>query len=137
MLVAVLVVVAIAVFALTRSGSGTSDASDEDRIRTTIDTFTAALVDGDLATLRTVTCGPLATFYERIPDDDFAATHEASVASGTVPVVESIDAVQISEAEPPDTTTAIAQVTASTQSTGSSSRTFDLALDGDTWKVCA
>ncbi|KIQ18254.1 Rv0361 family membrane protein [Rhodococcus sp. MEB064] len=136
-LVALLAIAGVVAFALTRGGASASGPSDDEKIRTSIDTFTTALRDGDLATLRTATCGPLASFYGGISDADFAATHDAAVAAGTVPVVESVDTVQITEAQPPDQTTAIAQVTARTEGAEPSARTFDLALDGETWKVCA
>lgn len=146
-LVALLAIAGVVAFALTRGGASASGPSDDEKIRTSIDTFTTALRDGDLATLRTATCGPLASFYRGISDADFAATHDAAVAAGTVPVVESVDTIQISEAaeppgqiteaQPPDQTTAIAQVTARTEGAQPSARTFDLALDGETWKVCA
>lgn len=136
-------VVAIAIggvvaFALLRGGSDAPGTSDEDRIRTSIDEFTTALRDGDLAALRSGTCGPLASFYGGISDEDFAATHDAAVASGSIPEILSVDTIQITPAEAPDVTTAIAQVTARGGSeTAPSPRTFDLALDGETWKVCA
>ncbi|WP_082895616.1 Rv0361 family membrane protein [Rhodococcoides corynebacterioides] len=141
--VAALLVVAVAIggvvaFALLRGGSTTTGASDEDRIRVAIDDFTTALRDGDLAALRSGTCGPLASFYGGISDEDFAATHDAAVASGSIPDVLSVDTIQITPAEAPDVTTAIAQVTArGGNETAPSPRTFDLALEDETWKVCA
>lgn len=141
--VAALLVVAVAIggvvaFALLRGGPTTTGASDEDRIRVAIDDFTTALRDGDLAALRSGTCGPLASFYGGISDEDFAATHDAAVASGSIPDVLSVDTIQITSAEAPDVTTAIAQVTArGGNETAPSPRTFDLALEDETWKVCA
>jgi hypothetical protein len=106
--------------------------SDEAQIRSSVDSFTQALTTGDLATLRSQSCGDLASFYQDIPDAEFADVHRVAVEQGNIPVVDSIDAVQITD------DTAIAQVTAYTAANPAdrSPRTFDLRLDGDTWKVC-
>ncbi|NIL80500.1 Rv0361 family membrane protein [Rhodococcoides kroppenstedtii] len=139
LVIAALVVVGgVVAFALLRGGTTATGASDEDRIRVAIDDFTTALRDGDLAGLRAGTCGPLASFYGGISDEDFAATHDAAVASGSIPEILSVDTIQITPAEAPDVTTAIAQVTArGGNETAPSPRTFDLALEDETWKVCA
>ncbi|SNS68544.1 Rv0361 family membrane protein [Rhodococcoides kyotonense] len=107
-------------------------ASDEAQIRSSIDSFTQAMATGDLATLRSSSCGELATFYQDIPDAEFADVHRVAVEQGNVPVVDAIDAVQITD------DTAIAQVIAYTAANPGdrSPRTFDLRLDGETWKVC-
>ncbi|WP_315771672.1 hypothetical protein [Rhodococcoides kroppenstedtii] len=138
LVIAALVVGGVVAFALLRGGTTATGASDEDRIRTAIDDFTTALRDGDLVGLRAGTCGPLASFYGGISDEDFAATHDAAVASGSIPEILSVDTIQITPAEAPDVTTAIAQVTArGGNETAPSPRTFDLALEDETWKVCA
>ncbi len=138
LVIAALVVGGVVAFALLRGGSTAPGTSDEDRIRVAIADFTTALRDGDLAALRAGTCGPLASFYGGISDEDFAATHDAAVASGSIPDVLSVDTIRITPAEAPDVTTAIAQVTArGGNETAPSPRTFDLALEDETWKVCA
>ncbi len=138
LVIAALVVGGVVAFALLRGGTTATGASDEDRIRVAIDDFTTALRDGDLVGLRAGTCGPLASFYGGISDEDFAATHDAAVASGSIPEILSVDTIQITPAEAPDVTTAIAQVTArGGNETAPSPRTFDLALEDETWKVCA
>ncbi|MBY6412573.1 hypothetical protein HQ346_11400 [Rhodococcus sp. BP-252] len=106
--------------------------SEEAQIRSSIETFTQALTTGDLATLRSSTCGDLATFYRDIPDAEFADVHRVAVEQGSIPVVQSIDAVQITD------DTAIAQVTAYTAANAAdrSPRTFDLRLEGESWKMC-
>ncbi|WP_156376390.1 Rv0361 family membrane protein [Rhodococcoides yunnanense] len=115
---------------LSREGAGTSA---ENRIRESIGGFTQALTTGDLGTLRTSSCGDLATFYRDIPDTEFADVHRVAVEQGNIPVVENIDAVQITG------DTAIAQVIAYTAANPNdrSPRTFDLRLDEDEWKVCS
>ncbi|WP_305092672.1 hypothetical protein [Prescottella sp. R16] len=106
--------------------------TDENRVRDTVDEFVAALGSGDLPALQAATCGTLADYYRDIPPAEFADVHRAAVDRGNVPVVTSIDTVQVTG------DTAIAQVTAHTQATpdDASPRTFDLRRVDDTWKVC-
>jgi len=124
----VIAAVAIAVFLLVRAQT-----SPESRIRASIDTFVQGLADGDLDTLRASTCGSLADFYASVDPADFAGVHDLAVQDGSIPVVTSVDRIQITD------TTAIAQVTAHTTRSPAdvTDRTFDLALVGDEWKVCS
>jgi len=59
--------------------------------------------------------------------------HQAAVAAGSIPVVESVDIVQVSNDQ-----TAIAQVTAHlpVDPATSSARTFNLLKTPEGWKVC-
>ncbi|OZF55068.1 hypothetical protein [Rhodococcus sp. 14-2470-1a] len=129
---AVVVIVAVgaaAFFYLARDGG---ENSPEAQIRTSVTSFTEALASGDLATLRSSSCGDLATYYRDIPDAEFADVHRVAVEQGNVPVMEGIDAVQITG------DTAIAQIIAYTEANPNerSPRTFDLRLEDETWKVC-
>ncbi|MFE5875994.1 nuclear transport factor 2 family protein [Rhodococcus sp. NPDC056506] len=127
--VAVLAAIGIAVFVSSNSGSGES--SPEAQVQTAISTYVDALQTGDLATLRTSTCGALGEYYRTIPDAAFAQVHDNAVAQKTIPRVGAVDAVRITD------DTAIAQVQASLPSTGEQSwRTFDLERQDGTWKVC-
>ncbi|GAB6922835.1 hypothetical protein JCM9803A_32850 [Rhodococcus erythropolis] len=127
--VAVLAAIGIAVFVSSNSGSGES--SPEAQVQTAISTYVDALQTGDLATLRTSTCGALGEYYRTIPDAAFAQVHDNAVAQKTIPQVGAVDAVRITD------DTAIAQVQASLPSTGEQSwRTFDLERQDGTWKVC-
>lgn len=129
---AVLVIVAVGVAGyLYLSGEGGEDSPDA-QIRTQITAYTEALSTGDLATLRSSSCGDLAVYYRDIPDAEFADVHRVAVEQGNIPVVEAIDAVQVTD------DTAIAQVIAYTAANPNerSPRTFDLRLDGEEWKVC-
>ncbi|OZC59871.1 hypothetical protein CH276_19420 [Rhodococcus sp. 06-470-2] len=130
---AVVVIGAVAAGAYLLIDRPSVDDSPEARIRTTVESFTRALAVGDLATLRSTSCGDLATFYRDIPDAEFADVHRVSLAQGNIPTVDSIDAIQVG-----DDDTAIAQVIAHTDANPNdrSPRTFDLRLDGDQWKVC-
>ncbi|XGU19472.1 nuclear transport factor 2 family protein [Rhodococcus sp. 3Y1] len=127
--VAVLAAIGVAVFVSSNSGSGES--SPEAQVQTAISTYVDALQTGDLATLRTSTCGALGEYYRTIPDAAFAQVHDNAVAQKTIPQVGAVDAVRITD------DTAIAQVQASLPSTGEQSwRTFDLERQDGTWKVC-
>ncbi|MBY4057586.1 hypothetical protein HQO93_07420 [Rhodococcus fascians] len=131
---AVVVIAAVAAGAYLLIDRTSVEDSPEAQIRTTVESFTRALAAGDLATLRSTSCGDLATFYRDIPDAEFADVHRVSVEQGNIPTVDSIDAIQVT-----DDTTAIAQVIAHTDANPNdrSPRTFDLSLDGDQWKVCS
>ncbi|MDV8024328.1 hypothetical protein [Rhodococcus sp. IEGM 1330] len=131
---AVVVIAAVAAGAYLLIDRTSVDDSPEARIRTTVESFTRALAGGDLATLRSTSCGDLATFYRDIPDAEFADVHRVSLEQGNIPNLDSIDAIQIG-----DDTTAIAQVIAHTDANPNdrSPRTFDLRLEGDQWKVCS
>ncbi|MDI9898133.1 hypothetical protein QM797_25715 [Rhodococcus sp. IEGM 1381] len=131
---AVVVIAAVAAGAYLLIDRTSEDNSPEAQIRSTVESFTRALATGDLATLRSTSCGDLATFYRDIPDAEFADVHRVSVEQGSIPTVDSIDAIQVTDA-----TTAIAQVIAHTDANPNdrSPRTFDLRLEGDQWKVCS
>lgn len=127
--VGVLAALGVAGFVIARGGA---ENTTESQVRGAVDTFVTALESGDLTTLQSSTCGTLADFYRDIPPAEFADVHRDAVSNGSVPVVTSIDSVQVSG------DSAIAQVTAHTQANPSdaSPRTFDLTrIDGD-WKVC-
>lgn len=130
---ALVLIVALGVAGFAYLSRDDEGSSVDAQIRTSIQSFTQALSTGDLATLRSASCGELATFYRDIPDADFADVHRIAVEQGNVPVVESIDAVQVTG------DTAIAQVLAHTAANpaDTSPRTFDLRRDGDVWKVCS
>ncbi|WP_238588535.1 hypothetical protein [Rhodococcus pyridinivorans] len=130
---AVLVVVAIVAAGVIVFLKDRADNSPESRIRASIDTFVGALESGDLATLRESTCGALSDFYETVDPENFRDIHRLAVEQGEIPVVTSVDRIQITEG------TAIAQVTAHTVNDPGdvTDRTFDLTLDGEQWKVCS
>ncbi len=132
LIAALLVVGALGVAAFVHL-SGDSDAESADaQIRTSIQSFTEALSGGDLSTLRSSSCGDLATYYRELPEEEFADVHRAAVEQGNIPVVDNIEAVQING------DTAIAQVIAYTEANPGerSPRTFDLRLVEEEWKVC-
>ncbi|MFC0449699.1 transcriptional regulator [Rhodococcus jostii] len=128
----VIVVAAIAVTGVIVYNNNQAENSPEAQVQGTIDTFVAALTQGDLATLRTSTCGSLAEYYQGISDQDFAEVHQVAVTQQNIPVVGGVDAVQITG------DTAIAQVKAHTAANPSeqSWRTFNLEKVDGTWKIC-
>ncbi|BCN55725.1 hypothetical protein [Prescottella equi] len=127
--VGVLAALGVTGFVIARTGA---QDPDESRVRNAVDTFAQALDSGNLGALQSSTCGTLANFYRDIPPTDFAGVHRDVVAHGGVPVVTSVDTVQITG------DTAIAQVTAHTEADPSdaSPRTLDLERVDGTWKVC-
>jgi hypothetical protein len=126
--VLVVALVAVIVSLVTMSG----DDSPEAQVRSAITGYTEALKTGDLEALRSTTCGPLHDFYQGIPSDQFAGVHKLSTERKNIPVVDSIDAIRITDA------TAIAQATVYTEADPAkrSARTFDLQRTDDGWKVC-
>ncbi len=130
---AVVVVAVIAAVAIALVLQNRAQNSPESRIRACIVTCGLGRTAGDLDTLRASTCGSLADFYASVDPDEFDSVHDLAVQDGSVPVVTSVDRIQITDA------TAIAQVTAHTTRNPAdvTDRTFDLALVGDEWKVCS
>ncbi|MGX6508781.1 Rv0361 family membrane protein [Rhodococcus sp. SJ-2] len=126
--VVVIAVVAVIAFLQYRESN-----SPESHIRASVDEFVQALSAGDLATLQSSTCGGLAEFYATVAPEEFDSIHTLAVEQGSVPVVSSIDKVQITD------DTAIVEVTAHPMGDPSdvTARTFDLALQGEEWKVCS
>ncbi|WP_206039670.1 hypothetical protein [Rhodococcus sp. HNM0563] len=124
----VIAVVAVIAFLQYRESN-----SPESHIRASVDEFVQALSAGDLATLQSSTCGGLAEFYATVAPEEFDSIHTLAVEQGSVPVVSSIDKVQITD------DTAIVEVTAHPMGDPSdvTARTFDLALQGEEWKVCS
>ncbi|TSD94430.1 hypothetical protein FOS14_20640 [Skermania sp. ID1734] len=104
----------------------------EKQIRAQIEVFAEALSSGNIQQLRQNSCGPLADYYNHISDADFAAVYKTAVAQKNIPVVSSINAVQVTDK------TAIAQVTAYTKAEPQtkSARTFSLEETDQGWKVC-
>ncbi|MGY1937007.1 MULTISPECIES: nuclear transport factor 2 family protein [Nocardia] len=125
---AVIALVAVIVALVTMTGED----SPETQVRGAITSYTEALRTGDLEALRSSTCGPLHDFYQGIPSDQFAGVHKLSVERKNIPVVDSIDAIRITD------DTAIAQATVYTEADPAkrSARTFDLQRTDDGWKVC-
>lgn len=105
----------------------------ESDVRAAITGFVDALDRGDLAVLRSGSCGDLGDYYRQVSDADFADVYRSASTERAVPVIESIDAVSVTD------TTALAQVTVRTAGDPASSsvRSFALEQQDGVWKVCS
>ncbi|MFC8045190.1 hypothetical protein [Nocardia sp. NPDC057353] len=126
------VVVIVALVAVIAALAGGGGDSPETQVRAAISQYTSALDQGDLAGLRDSTCGALHDYYQGISEADFAGVHEVSQQSGSIPVVEKVDAVRVTDG------TALAQATVFIRSDPNTKteRTFDLQRTDAGWKVC-
>ncbi|QLY30778.1 nuclear transport factor 2 family protein [Nocardia huaxiensis] len=126
--VAVLVVGGV-IFAVAK---GSTDNSPQGQVKRAIATYTDALAAGDLEALRGITCGTQHDFYQNISAEQFAGVYQTSKEQKSIPVVKSVDAVQITG------DTALAQATVYTEADPGkqSARTFDLRNTDGGWKVC-
>ncbi|MFE9786048.1 hypothetical protein ACFYO7_11760 [Nocardia salmonicida] len=124
-------VLVVALIATVVALMGTDD-SPEGQVKAVIGDYTDALRSGDLEDLRASTCGELHTFYQGISAEQFKGVHEVSTERGSIPVVDSVDAVRITG------DTALAQATVYTTADPSkrTARTFDLQRTDGSWKVC-
>lgn len=132
----VLVIAALAAVAvlgtvlLTRSSA--SKVSQEDQVRSTIQNFDIAIQNGDLATLRSITCGATRDSYVKYNDQSWAETHARVAAAKQYPVVASIDEVVINGDHAEANVTTFMAFAPQVRST----RSFDLEFRDDQWKIC-
>lgn len=135
-LVVVLVIAALAalailaVFVLNRDSS--TGESREDMVRSTIQNFDAAVQRGDLATLRSITCGQTRDGYVNYDDRAWADTHQRVAAARQYPVVASIDEVVVNGEHAEANVTSFMAFDPATRST----RSFDLQFRDNQWKIC-
>ena len=123
------------VYHLWREELGNDDApkaSQEDLVRTTIENFDTAIQKGDLATLRSITCGATADSYVKYDDRAWADTHARVAAAKQYPVVASIDEVVINGDHAEANVTTFMAYAPQTRST----RSFDLQFRDEQWKIC-
>ena len=107
-------------------------ASRENMVRSTIQTFDTAVQKGDLATLRSVTCGQTRDNYVNYDDRAWSDTYARLSIAKQYPVVASIDAVVVNgEHAEANVTSYMAASPAST-----SVHSFDLQFQDDQWKIC-
>ena len=106
--------------------------SQEDQVRTTIQDFDTAIQKGDLAKLRSITCGPTRDNYVRYNDRSWAETHSRVAAAKQYPVVASIDQVVINGDHAEANVTTFMAYAPQTRST----RSFDLQFRDEQWKIC-
>jgi hypothetical protein len=131
LVIAALVAVAIlGTLLLTRRSA--PKVSEEDKVRTTIQNFDVAVQNGDLATLRGITCGTTRDGYVNYNDKEWTDTHARVAAAKQYPVVASIDQVVINGDHAEANVTTFMANAPQTRST----RSFDLQFRDDQWKIC-
>ncbi|WNG88213.1 DUF4878 domain-containing protein [Mycobacterium sp. ITM-2016-00317] len=131
LVIGALVAVAILGTVLLTRGSEPG-ASQEDMVRATIQNYDAAIEKGDLATLRTITCGTTAEAYNNLDDKRWAETHRRVAEAGRYPVVASIDQIVVNGDHAEANVTTFMAYAPQTRST----RSFDLQFRDDEWKIC-
>lgn len=131
LVVAVLAAAAI-IGALWLTGKATPRISQQDRVRSTIENFDVAVQKGDLATLRSITCGAMADSYVNYDEKAWAETHARVAAAKQYPVVASIDEVVVNGDYAEANVTTYMAYAPQTKST----RSFDLQYRDGQWKVC-
>jgi hypothetical protein len=131
LVIAALVAVAIlGTVLLTRSSE--PKVSQEDMVRSTIHNFDVAIQKGDLATLRSITCGATRDSYVSYNERAWAETHARVAAAKQYPVVASIDQVVVNGDHAEANVTTFMAYAPQTRST----RSFDLQFRDDQWKIC-
>jgi hypothetical protein len=131
LVIAALVAVAILGTLILTRDSG-SKASQEDMVRSTIQNFDVAVQKGDLATLRSITCGETRDSYVNYDDRAWADTHARVAAAKRYPVVASIDQVVVNGDHAEANVTSFMAYAPQTRST----RSFDLQFRDEQWKIC-
>jgi hypothetical protein len=131
LVIAALVAVAILGTLLLTRGS-TPKVSQEDMVRSTIQNFDVAIQKGDLATLRSITCGTTRDSYVNYGDRAWTETHARVAAAKQFPVVASIDQVVVNGDHAEANVTSFMANAPQTRST----RSFDLQFRDDQWKIC-
>ena len=131
LVIAALVAVAILGTVLLTRGSEPT-VSQEDMVRSTIENFDVAIQNGDLATLRTITCGTTRDSYVNYDDRSWTETHSRVAAAKQYPVVASIDQVVVNGDHAEANVTTFMAYAPQTRST----RSFDLEFRDEQWKIC-
>ena len=106
--------------------------AQQNMVRSTIETFDTAVRNGDLATLRNVTCGQTRENYAKFDDKSWADASTRILAAKQYPVIASVDEVVVNgDHAEADVTSYMAFDPATT-----STRSFDLQLSDEQWKIC-
>lgn len=106
--------------------------SQEDRVRSTIENFDVALQNGDLATLRSITCGDVRDRYVNYDQQAWDEAYRRIAAAKQYPVVASIDEVIVNDGHAEANVTAFTAYAPQVRS----ARSFDLQYRDDQWKIC-
>jgi uncharacterized protein YpmS len=133
----ILIILALAAVAvlgtvlLTRSNQKPK-ASQEDKVRSTIQSFDVAVQNGDLSTLRSITCGNMRDDYINYDQHEWNDTYRRVAAAKQYPVVANIDQVVVNGNHAEANVTAFMAYAPQVRST----RSFDLQYRDDQWKIC-
>jgi hypothetical protein len=107
-------------------------ASQEDQVRSTIQSFDAAVQTGDLTTLRSITCGNMRDDYVNYNQGEWNDVYRRVAAAKQYPVVANIDQVVVNGNHAEANVTAFMAYAPQIRST----RSFDLQYRDDQWKIC-
>ena len=107
-------------------------ASQEDQVRSTIQSFDVAVQKGDLSTLRGITCGNMRDDYVNYDEREWSDTYRQVAAAKQYPVVANIDQVVVNGNHAEANVTAFMAYAPQVRST----RSFDLQYRDDQWKIC-
>lgn len=112
--------------------SNSAKAARTDSVRSTIQTFDTAVRNGDLATLRGLTCGQTKDTYVNYDDKAWADAYSKISEAKQYPVIASIDDVVVNGDHAEANVTSYMAFDPATKST----RSFDLQFRDDQWKIC-
>jgi hypothetical protein len=107
-------------------------ASQEDQVRSTIHSFDVAVQNGDLSTLRGITCGNMRDDYVNYDEREWNDTYRRVAAAKQYPVVANIDQVVVNGNHAEANVTAFMAYAPQVRS----ARSFDLQYRDDQWKIC-
>ncbi|MBV9318869.1 MAG: hypothetical protein JO106_03010 [Mycobacterium sp.] len=107
-------------------------AAQEAQVRRTIQNFDTAVQNGDLAALRSLTCGTSRDEYVGYDEQDWNDTYHQVAAAKQYPVVASIDQIVVNGEHAEANVTAFMAYAPQVRST----RSFDLQFRDDQWKIC-
>jgi hypothetical protein len=136
-LVLILVIAALAAVAVyatlwLNKPRSTPTQSQEDLVRTAIQNFDIAVQKGDLAALRSITCGSTRDAYLNYDEQAWADTHARIAAAKEYPVVATIDQVAINDGHAEANVTTFMAYAPGVRSV----RSFDLEFRDNQWKIC-
>jgi hypothetical protein len=106
--------------------------SQQDLVRDSIENFDAAVQNGDLATLRSITCGSFRDRYVDYDEQKWDDTYRKVAAAQQFPMVASIDEVVVNGDHAEANVTAYMASAPDVQSP----RSFDLQFRDNQWKIC-
>lgn len=107
-------------------------ASPADQVRRTIQSFDVAVQTGDLATLRSITCGTTRDGYAEYDERSWDETYHRVSAAKQYPVIASIDQIVVNGQHAEANITTFMAYDPQVRST----RSLDLQFRDEQWKIC-